>query len=74
MQKRATGLLSAFQNNILGQINKTSEIFQNTELDINAKASALILPKSFISSKWDNYEKYEMKVAALYVCNEQVRE
>jgi hAT family C-terminal dimerisation region len=70
MSKKDTGLFTLFWNDILGQLNKTSETLQNPRLDVNTAASALVSLKEFVSMKRDSFAEYEIKLAALDVCDE----
>lgn len=65
MSKLETGLYTVFWEDILGQVNKTSEILQNPRLDVNTAASALASLTSFIRTRRDSFEEYEVKAAEL---------
>ncbi|XP_025207089.1 uncharacterized protein LOC112602935 [Melanaphis sacchari] len=60
-----TGLYAVFWNDILGQVNKTSETLQNPRLDVNTAVLALKSLRSFIGTKRDSFEEYVVKVAEL---------
>lgn len=70
MSKMETGLYTVFWDDILGQVNKTSETLQNPRLDVNTAASALTSLTSFIGTKRDSFEEYEVKAAELADCTE----
>lgn len=63
-------LYTVFWDDILGQVNKTSETLQNPRLDVNTAASALTSLTSFIGTKRDSFEEYEVKAAELTDCTE----
>lgn len=65
MLKIQTGLYAVFWNDILGQVNKTSETLQNPRLDVNTAVLALKSLRSFIGTKRDSFEEYVVKVAEL---------
>ncbi|XP_025410807.1 uncharacterized protein LOC112683847 isoform X1 [Sipha flava] len=65
MSKIQTGLYAVFWNDILGQVNKISEILQNPRLDVNTAVLALKSLRSFIGTTRDSFEEYFVKVAEL---------
>lgn len=70
MSKTETVFYTVFWDDILGQVNKTSETLQNPRLDVNTAASALTSLTSFIGTKRDSFEEYEVTAAELADCSE----
>ncbi|KAJ8876395.1 hypothetical protein PR048_020840 [Dryococelus australis] len=62
------GLYTVLWDDIMG--HNTSEPLQNPRLDVNTAASALTSLISFIGTKWDSFEEYEVKAAELANCTE----
>ncbi|KAJ8894105.1 hypothetical protein PR048_006715 [Dryococelus australis] len=65
-----TGLYTVFWDDILGQVNRTSETLQNPRLDVKSAASALTSLMSFIGTKRDSFEEYEVQATELADCTE----
>lgn len=70
MNKLDTGLYAVFWDDILGQVNKTSEALQNPRIDVNTAASLLKSLRSLIQGKRESFEKYEQKAVTLTDCVE----
>lgn len=70
MNNLETGLYAVFWDDILGQVNKTSESLQNPRIDVNSAASLLKSLRSLIQGKRECFKEYEQKAIKLTNCLE----
>lgn len=70
MAKLETGIYALFWNDILAQVNRTSETLQNPRLDLNTATSMISSLKDFIQSKRDIFYEYEERAITLTDCTE----
>ncbi|KAJ8868194.1 hypothetical protein PR048_032003 [Dryococelus australis] len=68
MSMMEMGLCTLFWDDILGQVNETSENLQNHRVDMNTGTLALASLTSFIRTTWKIFEEYEVKSAELSDC------
>ena len=66
-----TGFHASFWDDIMEQVSKTNVILQNLRLDANTHSTAVLTSlKTFVETKRDSFEEYEMKWAELSGCTE----
>ena len=70
MLKLETGFYTSFWDNTLEQVNKTNVTLQNPRLNVNTAIAVLTPSKTFVETKWDIFEEYEVKGAELSGCTE----